>query len=285
MQTSVASLLQSGLVEDNDYFRAYCDLIENNLTTSKQKFKTQCHHIIPRSYYQHAKLEVNNDPSNLVNLTHSDHLKAHYLLFFCAIPTWFKENCGSALYRMSAWFPENIGELLPRYQELMEQTCKLKSERSKGRPVSEEARQKMSEAKKLYYATHECPLKGIPKNPEHIAKMKATKKAQNLHSTLGRVWVTNERENHLLPPDEAELFLSKHQDWRLGHVKYEGVGAKISASLQGQKHSKERTEKSAAGHRGKIFVNNGYECRLISPMQYAEYVQIGYKKGLLKKKN
>ena len=33
---------------ENEYFKAYVNLIQENLLTSKQKFKTQLHHIIPR---------------------------------------------------------------------------------------------------------------------------------------------------------------------------------------------------------------------------------------------
>ena len=45
-------LLSTFLFENNEYFKKYVRLIEDNLMTKQQKFKTQKHHIIPRIAFQ-----------------------------------------------------------------------------------------------------------------------------------------------------------------------------------------------------------------------------------------
>ena len=73
-------LLNLNIVVDNEYLDKYCELIESNKETKKEKFKTQCHHIIPRCYYIHNRIDVNNNDDNLVNLSHKNHLLSHYYL-------------------------------------------------------------------------------------------------------------------------------------------------------------------------------------------------------------
>lgn len=45
-------LLSTFLFEENEYFKKYVELIESNIKTKQQKFKTQKHHIIPRIAFQ-----------------------------------------------------------------------------------------------------------------------------------------------------------------------------------------------------------------------------------------
>jgi len=68
---------------DNEYLSLYINLITNNLQTKKEKFKTQQHHIIPRCYFKLNKLKIDNSKDNLVNLSFSDHIKAHCYLCLC----------------------------------------------------------------------------------------------------------------------------------------------------------------------------------------------------------
>ena len=87
-------LLEYNIVIDNKYLDDYIKLVENNILTAKEKFKTQKHHVIPVVYYQHTNntatrkmaMEIaDQDQQNFkVNLTFKDHLYAHYLLSMCA---------------------------------------------------------------------------------------------------------------------------------------------------------------------------------------------------------
>lgn len=77
-------LLSTSYFIQNEYFDKYVDLINSNLYTEKQKFKTNSHHIIPVSYFKHRNLEVDNSNNNKINLLFKDHVLAHYYLYFCS---------------------------------------------------------------------------------------------------------------------------------------------------------------------------------------------------------
>ena len=80
-----ALLLDKGVVQfNNEYLDAYIDLINSNLDTPKQIYKTQSHHIIPEYYFIHLNIPIDNSNENKVNLLYRDHLLAHYYLFKCS---------------------------------------------------------------------------------------------------------------------------------------------------------------------------------------------------------
>ena len=77
---TVKELLNYNIFNDNEYLHKYVSLINDNVNTIKQKFITECHHIIPKIYYKKNKLPINNNDDNLVHLVYADHLLAHCLL-------------------------------------------------------------------------------------------------------------------------------------------------------------------------------------------------------------
>ncbi len=74
-------LSKSGFI-DNEYLDKYCSLIEQNRRT-QQDFRTNKHHILPRSWFKLNKQTVDNSNSNLVNLIYRHHVLAHYYLCLC----------------------------------------------------------------------------------------------------------------------------------------------------------------------------------------------------------
>ena len=96
-------LLKTELFETNNYFDQYIKLICDNSNTLQQKGYTQCHHIIPVSYYKLKKLDIDNSLSNKVNLKFADHLKAHALLCLCV------KDHSTFRYRMYAALNKIIG--------------------------------------------------------------------------------------------------------------------------------------------------------------------------------
>lgn len=76
-------LLDKGIVYDNEYLNKYVNLIYSNIDRPKETFKTNRHHIIPRSYYKMNNVEVDNSSDNLVNLMYKDHALAHYYFALC----------------------------------------------------------------------------------------------------------------------------------------------------------------------------------------------------------
>ena len=46
---------------DSEYFLKYINIIENNMNNVKDELFTDCHHIIPKSYYKKYNLEICNE--------------------------------------------------------------------------------------------------------------------------------------------------------------------------------------------------------------------------------
>lgn len=77
------TLLQHKGFIDNEYLELYCRLVEQNGRTPMLGGLTNKHHIIPRSWFKLNHEEVDNSPSNLVNLVYRNHVLAHYYLALC----------------------------------------------------------------------------------------------------------------------------------------------------------------------------------------------------------
>ncbi len=88
-------LLLTNYFIDNQYLDDYINLVSNN-QVKKEAFKTQQHHIIPKTYFKHLKLAIDNSMDNLVELLYADHVKAHWLLQKCTIG-FLKRNNGYAI--------------------------------------------------------------------------------------------------------------------------------------------------------------------------------------------
>lgn len=143
-------LLNLGIIENNDYFEKYLQLIISNAETKKQKYKTQRHHIIPKCYYKHNNLEVDNSSDNLVNLLYQDHILAHYYLCMCITDKNIRHDCimaftyltdridalkETASYNLKIdieYSREQIIQQLPMFQELYEQARQTHGENMKG---------------------------------------------------------------------------------------------------------------------------------------------------------
>lgn len=94
-QTLKQKLLLTSYFVDNKYLDSYINLVSCN-HVKKEAFKTQQHHIIPKTYFKHFKLAIDNSTDNLVELLYTDHVKAHWLLQKCTIG-FLKRNNGYAV--------------------------------------------------------------------------------------------------------------------------------------------------------------------------------------------
>lgn len=193
-------LLDIGCI-DNEYLQKYLDLIAANSKTAKEKYKTNCHHILPRCYFKLLNLPVDHSKTNLVNLSYKDHLLAHYYLYSCATGKFKLLNSISFRYIETKYqLPiEEILENLDTYQQLCadakEQAGKAMlgkpnphtkewnrkiSEANKGKILSNETKQKLSKLNKgkklsgqaLYNVQHEdrTNLLAALKTSEHREK-------------------------------------------------------------------------------------------------------------------
>lgn len=145
------ALLDFGCLQ-NEYFIKYFELIENNFKTKYEKFKTDKHHILPRCYFKLKGLPIDHSSSNLVYLSHIDHLLAHYYLYKCSSGIFKYYNSIAVRYvetkyKLSVeYFLENQAE----YQQLLEDARQFASKLQTGRknPHTPEWNKKISEANK-----------------------------------------------------------------------------------------------------------------------------------------
>lgn len=92
------ALLLKGLCEPNKFFEFYVDLLWENRSTPREKFKTERHHIIPKFYYKQQNIKVDNSEDNLVNLSYVDHIKAHLYLLL-AVDSKYQRFASFAAHR------------------------------------------------------------------------------------------------------------------------------------------------------------------------------------------
>lgn len=175
-------LLAYNIFEDNEYFDKYITLIEANKNTLQETFKTQAHHIIPRQFYKHSKLKLDSTSANIVNLTHKDHILAHYYLYLCCKEQYLKQSNATAVRLMVPELSLTLDEeiflkSLPYYAALKEDA--LRSIAGENNPSKrDDVKQKISKAitgRKHSEETKEKLRK--PKSEETKAKLIAARRA------------------------------------------------------------------------------------------------------------
>ena len=155
-------LLSIGCI-DNEYLQKYLYLIAANAKTAKEKYKTNCHHILPRCYFKLLNLPVDNSKTNLVNLSHKDHLLAHYYLYLCATGKFKLLNSLAFRYIETKYqLPiEEIIKNLDNYQQLCIDAKKQagRAMLGKSNPHTEEWNKKISQANKGKILSNETKQK------------------------------------------------------------------------------------------------------------------------------
>ena len=230
-------LLQTGCVIDNTYLKLYEELINANLQTKYEKFKTQQHHSIPCACYA-SRSEANKDSQNLrVHLLFKDHILAHYYLCLCAKDSQFRYKMIAAIEftlgksknitnqdivtAMKDWLLKNeiFQDAYEEYAQIRFNRLHTPEAREKarqalvGHPTSEETRRKIAEANR-----------GRPKAPEELAKLSASLKGREAWNkgkpanNKGRIGIYNPNtlKELYVQPDQLESYLN--QGWILGHL-------------------------------------------------------------------
>ena len=230
-------LIQTGCVIDNEYLRLYEELINANLQTKYEKFKTQQHHSIPCACYA-SRSEANKDSQNLkVHLLFKDHILAHYYLCLCAKESQFRYKMIAAIEftlgksknitnqdivaAMKDWLLNN-----EVFQNAYEEYAKIRFDRLRtpearekarqaliGHTTSEETRRKISEANR-----------GREHSAETRAKLSASSKGREAWNkgkpanNKGRVGIHNPDtlKELYIAPEQLEDYLTN--GWIAGHL-------------------------------------------------------------------
>lgn len=244
-------LLTKHLVVENKYLNLYVSLIQKNLKQLKISGKTQKHHIIPRYYYRDNALLLNSSRANVVNLSYTDHMLAHYYLALCASNQLFRYYNECALFRLGYHgrvknnslyaFKQTYLDNLEKYKELYAERIKIQSERSIGRKYSEEWKAKIS--KKL------TGLKRGPFSLEHRKKLSEAAKKRG-GTTTGRISIYNTelKKKKYIPAESVRTYIT--QGWIKGGVPQteeakKSIGEHTSRALKGGTRSEEAKRKTS----------------------------------------
>lgn len=242
-------LLNTGMINDNEYLDLYVSLIYNNRFTKSQKNKTQIHHIIPRCYYKLVGQEIDNSDDNLVVLLYKDHVLAHYYLSLCSKGQLHYEMAYAMIFIRNMNQDEVDDDFinsLDKYQELYEENMKLLGEKARdrftgikqteehiqkrvlkntGQKRSEETKRRISESQKGRTFTDESRRK------MSIAHKKYAASETNEHKALRmQRW--------------KETMENKSDEWKKQHSE------KLSKAITGRRigvHERENKSKAMTG--------------------------------------
>lgn len=232
---------------DNEYLDKYCQLIIQNKNRVRQKYITQCHHIVPRKYFNYNNLPVDNSAENKVNLMYSDHLLAHYYLALCASTDWFKFSninmlsCGAArsMWDLSDESQKEFLASLEHYQELYEYSKRYKSQ----------------------------DIEAQKKRTANVNKWRANLTEEQKREIGRKISVTLKSKNiHRSPASDTTR--KKLRDANLGRVKSVETRKKISTSRLQDPY---RT------------IHKGNEEKCVRTSKLNDYICDGWVKGALKK--
>lgn len=119
-------------------------VIMMNIINYSRKFPPENghkHHIIPKCWFKHNNLEIDNSEENIVLLSYENHAKVHKLAYLCAKTPYMRSAMALAAHRLDK------DVINCPYIFTAEHRQKI-SKANKGRKMSEETKKKMSEADK-----------------------------------------------------------------------------------------------------------------------------------------
>ena len=272
-------LLSTDIFIDNIYLDKYVELIIANLTRLKEPKITQKHHILPRYYFKHNNMAVDNGKNNLVNLIYTDHILAHYYLALCS--NSIKDRLGNeaALCRMIGRKGKHL-DLIPeidvkKVQKLYEEYQEHNSKKHQGKThiTSEETKQKISRKNKNkyhdYISLHKDDVEiRIPKNLLDDYLIQGYE--------LGRSAKTRKALSNGYNYESKGMLGKKQSAYQKQRVK---------EALSGNKKSNEAKEKMKLAKLGKKkYINkNTGKVVYLDPIFEDDYLQNGFEKYSLRK--
>lgn len=265
---------------DNEYLDKYIELINTNLDTKKERFKTQCHHIIPRCWFVYNNLEVDNSKNNEVNLLYRDHILAHYYLALCSEGK-IKNSMILSIKHILGKIKQDHIELdfdvnkLERYQELYEYSKEYFGKKIKGshHTTSQETKNKIGKANRgKVYINKDGIVKTI--QPDELDSylingwIKGNPNASKRDFKKGNTIVHKENIEKYIPKEELKSYLDagwvkgrtkEHSEsTKKGTIKYYSTLTKeeikkkcTSQGMLGKKQSEEAKKKISLALKGR----------------------------------
>lgn len=264
------SLVDSNIYIQNQYFDLYVSLINDNLNRLPEKYLTQRHHILPRHYFKHYGLEVDESDDNKVNLIISDHIKAHYYLYECCLNEEEKLSNLYCLRRMLDGSYSNIRSIINMdeskcielYKELQEYNSA--SHKGKRKPLREETKLKIGRANKNRYTG----FKTMNKDNKEIRV-----KEEEIDYYLDQGYKIGRSEKALESISENYNYESKGM---LGKHQSDYQKEQARKALQGKQKSNEAKQAMSNSKRGtKKYINPQ-----TGKMQYIKIEEIEYYESL-----
>lgn len=269
-------LLNTGVIENNEYLDKYIQLIGTGRQRGYVKYKTHKHHIIPKSYYKLKNLPVDNSSENIVYLLAAEHVLAHYYIAHCAINEDFRYRNILAFTFMTSkkYFnmeEQQLLESLPHFQKMYEEMCKQRGDNNRGRKQSEEVKARLKEINLKREYKQEWVEANRVAQKKLDRKHTEEDKLNQSNAIRGRRHVNNGVEEKLLK--EADCLPYIEQGWCYGSLtkgkaKPLGFGAKISVAQRGVKKSETHKRRLSELKTGTIYINkNGITKALSISMQ------------------
>ena len=248
----------------NEYFDKYIQLIQANLKTKRQTFKTQRHHIIPAVAFNLYNWPGKDDESNLVNLLYKDHILAHYYLALCSKTPEFQYKMVCAINFILGKATQtklNIEELktftlnLEEYQRLYEESKKYISNLLKGttHDTSDETKEKISKANKgKIYVNKDGTVRSI--QPEDLdlflesGWVRGNPNARNRNTCKGYTIVNKDNIEKYISKEELDEYLN--DGWQQGRANNHIAATKNGTQAYYDKLTKEEKIKKCATRTG-----------------------------------
>lgn len=251
-------LLSFKVFKENEFFNKYLNLI-----TSARGTGTLCqrHHIVPLHVYSILGLDPDNSESNLVTLKYTDHILAHYYLCNFSIDVRVRRANFASLYLIAhnPHVPNNESDLLatlPEYERLYNDYINIQHQLRKGTMTGE--------LNPFYGRSHTDATK--QKIRDSLSNMSDERKEyikqRTREANCGRIKTEAEKQKRI-----DTMIAHGGCGWWIT----EEYCKKLSESLKGKNvHSK-----------GRIWVNNGSECKMLEPKNLDMYLNSGWKLGRL----
>lgn len=279
-------LLETHLFVDNEYLSKYVELVKINANNDRIMFKTTAHHIIPKYCFEYLNIAVDNSDMNIVNLSYSDHVIAHFYLAECCANETHKLFNYTAMYNISGnrfsdiccvdqiLYSEGFREEFDLLKEVAAREAQRRGKEQIPYIRTEETLKKLSDKLTGYIHIHKGNVrKMIPPNEFNQYESLGWKRGRGISSM-------------------SEEGKQRFREKRLGHEVSEETKDKIR-----QARAKQTAEKGepAAGHRmsekskeqmreklkRKVIITDGHIELHVDISVLEDYLEKGFRKGRL----